>query len=346
MSIMKSSGWSFVYLLRPVMAFAVLAYILNNGVIFYAVPWGNISFKQMVYDIVRHRANLDIKPNIFNHDFKNLVLYAKGRNGASELNDLFVADTSTQGANRIILSKKGIIVTDPDSFKIQLQLHKGTIHNTTERGRNYQILNFDRYDLNLALPSSGWLENKVLVDNRELSLRDLWNRIQELKKNGQPVHREEVELSKKFSIPLTCILFALAGAPLGLKSSRSGKSGGFVLCALIIMAYYVGLVSTQNLGAVGKLPSLLSVWIPNIVLLAFAVFVVYKAHREIPFAFLDGVIDFTSSTVENIRNWIDLQGIKRTERLKTPNGNGSRKEEIDRRAREILQKKLQKIKTS
>jgi len=343
--VMKSSGWSFLYLMRPVLAFAVIAYILNNGVIFYAVPWGNISFKQMVYNIIRHRANLDIKPNVFNHDFKNLILYAKARKGPSELEDLFVADTSTQGSNRIILSKRGLIVSDPESLKIQLRLHNGTIHNTTEHGRNYQILNFDRYDLNLALPSSGWLENEILVDNRELSLRDLWQRIKDKQKAGQPVHREQVELSKKFSIPLTCILFALAGAPLGLKSSRSGKSGGFVLCALIIVAYYVGLVSTQNLGAVGKLPSLFSVWIPNVVLLAFALFVVYKAHREIPFTFLETVIDFTVQTVEKIKNWIEAQGLKRSGKIQLTRENSDQQKEIDRRAREILQKKLQKIKT-
>ena len=343
--VMKSSGWSFLYLMRPVLAFAFFAYLLNNLVIFEAVPWGNQSFKKMVFDIVRHRANLDIKPNIFNHEFKNLVLYVKSRKGPSELNDLFVADTSIPGSHRVILAKRGLIVTDPESYKIQLQLHQGTIHNTTEHGRNYQILNFDRYDLNLALPSSGWLEHKILVDNRELPLTELWKRIQEMKKNGRPTHREEVELSKKFSIPLTCLLFALAGAPLGLKSSRSGKSGGFVICALIIVAYYVGLVSTQNLGSTGKLPSLFSVWIPNLLLLAFAIHVVYKAHREVPFTFMDGVMELTMGLVEKIRKWTAQQWTRQDKR-EPGRARTSRKErEIDLRAREILQKKLEKIKT-
>lgn len=71
--VMKASGWSFLYLMRPVMAFAVIAYILNNLVISMLCP-GELLIQKMVFDIVRHRANLDIKPNVFNRDFRNLII--------------------------------------------------------------------------------------------------------------------------------------------------------------------------------------------------------------------------------------------------------------------------------
>ncbi len=344
--VMKASGWSFLYLMRPVMAFAVIAYILNNLVIFYALPWGNYSFKKMVFDIVRHRANLDIKPNVFNRDFRNLIIYAKSRKGGSELGDLFVADTSTPGSNRIILAKKGTIVTDPESFKIQLQLSNGTIHNTTEQGRNYQILSFDRYDVNLALPKSGVIEHELLANNREMSLTELRQKIKKKKAEGYTVFREEVELSKKFSIPLTCLLFALIGAPLGIKSSRSGKSGGFAMCALIILSYYVGLVSTQNLGSSGKLPALLSVWIPNILLGILMVFVVYKAHREIPFVILDTIIDFTSNLAEKAGNLFQNLGNRNNPaNPRSQQNQALRKKQLEKRAKEIFDKKVREIKT-
>ncbi len=345
--VMKSSGWSFLYLMRPVMAFAFIVYLLNNIVIFYALPWGNLSFKQMVFDIVRHRANLDIKPNIFNRDFSNLIIYAKSRKSGSELGDLFVADTSTPGSNRIILSKKGVIVTDPESFKIQLQLTDGTIHNTTEQGRNYQILSFDRYDVNLALPKTGVLEHELLVNNREMSLSELRKKIKEKKANGNEVFREEVELSKKFSIPITCLLFALIGAPLGIKSSRSGKSGGFAMCALIILLYYVGLVSTQNLGSQGKLPALLSVWIPDIFLAIFMVFVVYKAHKEIPFVILDKVMDLASSLTERIANLLQNMGSgDKALNLRQKQHRALKKKQLEARAKEIFDKKIRDVKTT
>lgn len=263
--VMRASGWSFLYLMKPVLMFSFLAYMMANTVVFFALPWGNQSFKVMVYDIIRNRANIDIKPNVFNRDFKDLILYAQSKKSDSELENLFVADTSSQGSNKVILSKKGVIISDPETLKIQLQLKNGTIHDLTDKGRNYQILNFDRYDLNLSLPSTSRLEEKALVDNREMAVTDLLKKIDEKIKAGQAVHREQVELSKKFSIPFTCLLFGIIGAPLGIKSSRSGKSGGFAISAFIIILYYIGLISTQNLGSVGRLHSLLSVWIPNII---------------------------------------------------------------------------------
>lgn len=79
--VMKSSGWSFTYLLRPVLLFAFLAYLTTNAIIFYALPLGNQALKEMVFNIVKTRANIDIKPNVFNQDFDNLVLMVKKKRG-------------------------------------------------------------------------------------------------------------------------------------------------------------------------------------------------------------------------------------------------------------------------
>lgn len=342
---MRANGWSFLDLLKPVLIFAVFAYALNNVVVFSALPWGNKSFKKMVFDIVRNRANIDIKPKVFNQDFKHLILFVGHRKTASQLENLFVADTSNPGSSRIILSKTGTIVSDPDSLKIQLQLRNGTIHNTTEEGRNYQILNFDRYDVTLSLPSSDRLEHEILVDNRELALGPLMKRIREKQSAGQPAHRELVELSKKFSIPITCILFALAGAPLGVKSRRSGKSGGFVLCALIVLSYYVGLISMQNLGSVGEINAFFSVWVPNIILLVFGVYLVYKTHRELPFVLLEGLIEWTSLVLDGIRDWAQNKGRKEGRKDQPPPyAFGSQQVPVKKRARQVFPKKTRPTK--
>jgi len=102
---------------------------------------------------------------------------------------------------------------------------------------------------------------------------------------------EKVELSKRFSIPLTCILFGIVGVPLGITSRRSGKSGGFIFALLIILMYYVGLVLMQNFGRSGRINPYFSVWIPNIVLLIFTIYVSYKTQKEIPFRTLNKIIE-------------------------------------------------------
>jgi lipopolysaccharide export system permease protein len=271
-------------------------------VMFWAVPWGNQSYKVLVYDIIKNRANVDIQPNVFNRDFKNLILLVKEHHQNSQLKGVFIADTTNPEAPQIITSEKGVIYPNPETLKIQLKLNNGTIHELSNDRGDYQTLNFDRYDINLSLPDTERLEKKALIGNKELSFTKIKDRIKEMKAKGLPTSGPEVELSKKFSIPFTCLLFAILGAPLGIKSSRSGKSGSFGVTVAVIMIYYIGLILTQNMGRIGKIHAYTSVWIPNIILLFVVVYVVYKMQKELPFKFMEKFIDFVVTIIEFFKN--------------------------------------------
>jgi lipopolysaccharide export system permease protein len=281
--VMKSCGWSFMYLLRPILLFSFLAYIATNAIIFYALPLGNQALKQMIFDIVKTRANIDIKPNVFNRDFDNMVLLIKEKNGMNGFKGVFIADSSFKGSTKIILSEQGFILTDPANFRIQLQLRNGSIHDLAKQGEDYQIMKFDRYDLTLDIPGTEQFGKENIMDEREMSVPELREKIEANRKIGWSDHLAEVELSKRFSIPLSCILFGIIGVPLGITSHRSGKSGGFVFAILIILMYYVSLVLMQNFGRSGIINPYFSVWVPNIVLLVVAIYVGYKTQKEIPF---------------------------------------------------------------
>jgi len=309
--VMKASGWSFLYLMRPIIVFSVLAYIVTNAIVFYVLPWGNKAFKKMVYNIVRTRANIDIKPNIFNKDFENLVVFVNGKESNNRLKGLFIANDADQNDSKIILADRGVIVSDSKNYKIHLQLEEGTIHDSAQTGTEYQIIHFDQYDLNLELPTAGKIKDHGLLKSKDMTVADLRQRIAALKKSGQPTNSEEVELSKKFSIPFTCLLFGLVGAPLGIKSSRSGKSGGFVLALFIIIIYYIGLISGQNLGKGGEIPPLIAVWIPNVIIFGLSVHMIYKVQKEIPFTFINKVMDWGERIVERAsRIWNRSRPIK------------------------------------
>jgi lipopolysaccharide export system permease protein len=299
---MKSCNWSFIELMKPVLFFSVLAYLIANIVMFWALPWGNQSYKVLVYDIIKNRANIDIQPNVFNRDFKNLILLVKEHHQNSQLKGVFIADTTNPGAPQIITSEKGVIYPNPETLKIQLKLNNGTIHELSNQRGDYQTLNFDRYDINLNLPNTERLEKKALIGNKELSLTKIRDRIKDMKTKGLNTSGPEVELSKKFSIPFTCLLFAILGAPLGIKSSRSGKSGSFGITVAVIMVYYIGLILTQNLGRIGRVHAYTSVWIPNIILLFVVVYVVYKMQKELPFKFIENFIDFVVTVIEFFKN--------------------------------------------
>ncbi|NIQ02110.1 MAG: LptF/LptG family permease, partial [Nitrospinaceae bacterium] len=252
------------------------------------------------------RANIDIKPNVFARDFDNLVLMVREKQGSNAYKGVFIADSSQEGRTKIILSETGYLFSDPVNYKIQLQLRNGSIHDRSQEGKGYQILKFDRYDLTLDIPGADDMTKKQILKPREMSVAELLNRIKELDKINWPDQVAKVELSKRFSIPLTCLLFGVIGVPLGITSQRSGKSGGFIWAISIILMYYVGLVLLQNLGRAGRINPYFSVWIPNIILFVFAVYIVYKVQRESPFRILNKINDRFSEFWEKIEKRFGL----------------------------------------
>ena len=299
---MRTSGWSFLYLMRPVILFSILIYIATNCVVFYAIPWGTNSFKETIFDIVQKRAHINIKPRIFNREFQNLVLYANDKKGKSKLIDVFVADKSDNGNSKIILAKEGIIITDPKTYKIKLQFREGTVHELTKDGKSYNILDFESYERYLEIPSMKRLKSKLTERHRNVSYGDLKEKIRERQAEGHLALKERTKLQKNFSIPFSCLLFGLTGAALGIKSSRSGRSGGFIVSIIVTALYYITLIFSQNMGALGVVHPTLSVWIPNIWLFIFTFYIVRKVIKESPMTFLIRLADACKDGYEFIHS--------------------------------------------
>ena len=175
---------------------------------------------------------------------------------------------------------------------VQLRLSDGTIHDQSHKGRNYKLLKFDTYSISLTLPGFIDLRNRIFVGNKEMSYSELREKINASDKDGRRSNMLKLTLSKKFSLPITCLLFAMLGAPLGIQSSRSGKSGAYLISALGILSYYILLNTMVNLASLGKINPYFSVWIPNIFLFVIALFMIWKTQRELPFTTLNQIINF------------------------------------------------------
>ena len=119
-----------------------------------------------------------------------------------------------------------------------------------------------------------------------LNFHDLQRQIQELKagsKDGSSdsadVRNAEVGLWFKTSLPFSCLIFGLVGAPLGMRPLRATKISGAFWALPIIMGYYVLYVTLQNLAQGGSVPPLLAAWLPNILGLAVGTVLIWRAAK-------------------------------------------------------------------
>jgi len=84
----------------------------------------------------------------------------------------------------------------------------------------------------------------------------------------------QVEIYKKFSIAVACLVFMFIGAPLGLSIRRGGLAtiGGVALG--IFMFYWVTLVQGEKLADRGLLPPWVGMWIANAVMILAGIWLV------------------------------------------------------------------------
>ena len=292
MTALKAGGISLYQLLVPVMALSLLAFILTEFMMIYGMPNGNQAFRELLFRILRTQANYEIKSKLFNNDFKNMVIYVDKKDENSPLmKGIFISETTKDNEYRIINAEKGSFISDKNAFVVQMNLTNGTIHRLGKDKNNYHTLKFKRYILEMEIPKPEEIGGKLLRGNRELSIAKLKEKIERHKKDGITFYSELVELHKKFSIPFAALIFGLIGAPLGVKCSRSGKSGSFTISLFVIVFYYILLLFGESLGDTGNLHPFLAMWLPNFVVIIIAGYLVYKTANEFPFKYWQYALD-------------------------------------------------------
>jgi len=90
-----------------------------------------------------------------------------------------------------------------------------------------------------------------------------------------------VEVHKKFSIPVACIVFVLVGAPLGVRVRKSGSAAAFT-SLFFFLFYYVCLVAGEELAKHGSLSPFLAMWTPNIVCGVLGAWLMLRESEALP----------------------------------------------------------------
>jgi lipopolysaccharide export system permease protein len=92
-----------------------------------------------------------------------------------------------------------------------------------------------------------------------------------------------VEIHKKFSIPVACIVFVLVGAPLGVMARAGGVGTGVAYSLSFFVLYWVCLIGGESLADRGIVQPAVAMWTPNAVLGLMGIWLVSRMGREVQF---------------------------------------------------------------
>ncbi|MFQ5600158.1 MAG: LptF/LptG family permease [Candidatus Krumholzibacteriia bacterium] len=90
-----------------------------------------------------------------------------------------------------------------------------------------------------------------------------------------------VEIHKKYSIPVACIVFVLLGAPLAIRSGRSGMTMSIAFSISCFLVYYLFLTGGEKLADRRLLSPFLAMWAANIAFGVMGVILTWRSMTEI-----------------------------------------------------------------
>jgi len=290
---MKASGTSLYGLLKPVLALAVLASIVTGYLTLYAGPAGNAAFRSQVFQIAAGRASAGFQPRIFNDEFDGLVLYVSEiheRSGVLE--GVFISDERVGSTPSVILARIGRVIPDRSALTLTLRLEDGTIHRrpADKEHDTYQVIDFTTYDINLSLGQQVPDTPQRRKKESELTNLEL-QEAREQAQDGEARNKLIVEWHRRLILPTAPLLFALVGVPLGIRSQRSGRGGGFAIGLVVFLLYYLMLSFAETLAEKTGLNPIPVMWAPNVLFLAGSLTLLYLSALEKQWTLPDRLVD-------------------------------------------------------
>ena len=282
---MRACGVSLLTLYRPILLLSGALTILNTLLMVYVLPWGNHSLQELRLEITTQTVSQQIEPRVFYEEWEGKVVYVfEVPPGGKRWKGVFLAEAIPASENnQITIADWGEVLVDQAGERVVLRLYNAIRHkvdlNSPDR---YEVSRHKRLDLVLDDQFTSEQKAKISASKgiRELTLPELRDLMNDPTATSEQQNLARVEIHKKFSIPVACLVFGLFALPLGINNRRGGKASGFALSIGVLILYYVLLNNGEEAARYGRIPPWLAMWSPNILLAAAGVFLLLRRNRD------------------------------------------------------------------
>lgn len=267
--VLKASGMSFTGLAKAAFSASALGFLLLLFVSLAVMPKSMQSFRYTLHETIVKKASMTFEAGTFSDVFRGAVIFVKEVSRPDEFSGIFVyRDPDKMLPDPVVIvAEKGEMSSNPAEGMIKLTLRNGLIH--TFREKSSSELSFAEYDFIL---SSG-IESGEKTKPEEISTGDLWNERKEK-------ISWDIEFHRRVALPFACLIFGVLGPALAVRMGRVGRLGGFSFSLVVLIFYYMLLVTGEGLAKTGKMPAFLGVWGPNMFFGAVALLFFRFAQRD------------------------------------------------------------------
>ena len=280
---LRACGVSLYRVCMPVLVVGVLLSLFTFWINAQVAPQAEQAMRDSLATMARSNPSALFVPDEVVDQFREKKIFVGGKDGDT-LTDVTLVEQDEKGyIKQIIHARRGQIEVDPDSGEMVLTLDETRFEQRDEERIN--DLAAIRHGISVAqatisiplddLVSKG-LQQRPL---RSYTLGELRERFAGVR-GGENETATLTEISKRFSMSMACIAFALIAMPLGVTAQRKETSVGFAISLALAFGYFFFVVLAEMLRDDATAFPYLLLWIPNILFIGIGAWMLLRLdHR-------------------------------------------------------------------
>ncbi len=276
---LTASGLNPHRFLVPVLIFCFAGWLFTSFITTVGQPWARRSYYGLSLKLAQTHVDAVIKERTFIDSFEGLMLYVNQVDLQNRtLKDVFIEDQRNPAVSNTIVAPRGRITSDLDEQVIRLTLFNGSINQVALDDQSAHVISFETYQMKLDLQEmlSKTVDKRKTV--KAMNIPELRNYLKSFKNIGKNhkyykyYNKALMRYHEKFALPFACFVLGLVAIPLGMQTKRGTRSAGTVMGILVFLSYYILLTFGRSLGESGTLHPIAAMWLPNIMLGGFGLF--------------------------------------------------------------------------
>ena len=97
------------------------------------------------------------------------------------------------------------------------------------------------------------------------------------------INKYLVEIHKKFSIPMACVVFILLGAPIGMMTKKGNFGYAALISAIILTIYWITIIQGEKLADRLFISPFVGMWAFNIIFSCVGILLILRLTMNINF---------------------------------------------------------------
>lgn len=279
---LRSNGVSFTRIFYPVLAVALLLVGLCLWINTEVAPRAQYAMLTSLFRIATSNPTAMFQADEVVDQFPDRRIYVGARDG-DIMKNLIVFEIDEKGIpSKVVFAKTGTLSSDMQNNRLLLKVQDAHFEQRDHR----QPDNVDMIRQGITMREGVFpMSLQKLFDQKKrdkpLSSHTLQELFAELAKPDCPRRLAfQVEISKRFSLSLAALSFALIAVPLGITAHRKETSVGFALSLVIAFGYFFFIIVADTFRNNPNAYPVVLIWLPNLLFTALGVWLFSRLTRR------------------------------------------------------------------